>query len=211
MQRALNFFSELVRRKVVRLLGAYIVILWVLAQGLASLFPAFGLSNELLQILIYAGIALIPVIAWLSWRYDITPPQLVRDPQDIEAANPGLSWAMRRHDNSDAGFVLLKWQAKDDNGNEKTHEKRFFKAISIGRGPDNDVQLIDERVSRHHAVFWAEGGTWHLRDYSTNGTFINHQRVTEPVELSPSCEIQFHPNGPTVSIHIDKPAKTMAS
>ncbi len=205
MKRFFNFFSELVRRKVVRLLGAYVVILWLLAQGFADLFPAFGLPDWSLRVFIIVGLAVIPVMAWLSWKYDLAPPHIVRDVEDVENTNPGLSWAMQRHDNLDAGYVLLKWTAAGDT----TKEKRFFKALSIGRGLDNEVDLGDERVSRHHAVIWAEKGTWHVKDLdSANGTFLNHAPVKDIVTLPQACELRFHPNGPTLNVFIDKPAET---
>ncbi len=205
MKRILGFFSELVRRKVVRLLFAYVVILWLLAQGFADLFPAFGMPDWALRVFIITGIAIIPVLAFLSWKYDLTPPQLVRDPNDVENSNPGLSWAMRRHDNLDAGYVLLKWNAADDT----FKEKRFFKPVTVGRGVGNEVDFSDDRVSRHHAVIWAEDGSWRVRDLdSGNGTFMNQARVNGTAELPQSCELRFHPNGPTVTVYIGKPAAT---
>lgn len=205
MKGILGFFSELVRRKVVRLLFAYVVILWLLAQGFADLFPAFGMPEWALRVFIITGIAVIPVLAFLSWKYDLTPPQLVRDPNDVEASNPGLSWAMRRHDNLDAGYVLLKWSAADDS----SKEKRFFKPVTVGRGVGNEVDFSDDRVSRHHAVIWAEDGSWRVRDLdSGNGTFMNQARVNGTAELPQSCDLRFHPNGPTVTVYIGKPAAT---
>jgi hypothetical protein len=205
MQKLLGFFSELLRRKVVRLLFAYIVIFFVLAQGYASLYPAFDLPDWTLRAFMAVGIALIPVLAWFSWRYDITPPQLVRDAKDLESSNPALTWAMQRHDNLDAGFVLLKWKSDGDT----TTERRFFRAVSIGRGLDNDVNLSDDRVSRHHAVIWAEGGRWYVRDMnSANGTFLNHTPVTTNTPLPQSSELRLHAAGPTIAIIVDKPAQT---
>ena len=160
---------------------------------------------EALRVFIIVGLAVIPVLAWLSWKYDVAQPQLVRDPKDVENLNPGLSWAMHRHDNIDAGYVLLKWAVV---GNT-LKEKRFFKALSIGRGLDNEVNFSDERVSRHHAVIWAEDGAWYVKDMgSANGTFINHSPVSNTATLPLSCELRFHPNGPTLSVFIDKPAET---
>ena len=42
MSKLRGFFTELVRRQMFRTVGAYIVIVWGLAQGLAGLFPSFG-------------------------------------------------------------------------------------------------------------------------------------------------------------------------
>jgi len=208
MKSLSNFFAELVRRKVARLLGAYIVIFWALAQGYASLYPAFGLPDWTLRAFVIVGIALVPVLAMLSWKYDVAPPVLVRDAKDIETSNPGLSWAQRRHQNSDGGFILLKWSSEDGTVNEK----RFFKPVTIGRGAVNDVQFEDDRVSRHHAVLWAEDGGWHVRDLdSGNGTFVDRSRVNGSMPLPQSCELRFHANGPALAVHVDKPAATRIS
>jgi hypothetical protein len=160
MFRIGKFTSELFRRKVVRVVGAYIAVFWLLAQGFASLFPVIGVPDWVLLSFIIVGIAVIPPLALLSWKYDIVPPQLMRDPKDIEHQNPALSWAALRHDNLNAGYLLLRWTAGD--GQET--EKRFFKPVSVGRESNNDVELQDQRVSRHHAVLWAEIGGWHVRD-----------------------------------------------
>jgi hypothetical protein len=207
MAKGISFFAELLRRRVVRVVLAYIAVIWLLSQGFSSLFPVFDLPDWPLQVFIIVGIVLTPLVGWLAWKYDFTPPQLTLDPKDVEHANPELSWAISHHDSRDAGYIMLKW--KDGTG--QPVEKRFFKAISIGREEKNDIQLFDERISRHHAVFWAEEGKWFVKDHSTNGTYLNHVRLTEPKELPVQCDLQFHPEGPMVNIYIDQPAATIVS
>ncbi|GDX14191.1 MAG: FHA domain-containing protein [Ilumatobacteraceae bacterium] len=54
--------------------------------------------------------------------------------------------------------------------------------ISVGRVPDNDIQLDDFTVSRQHAVFVKQGEAWLVRDLgSLNGTYVNNARVDESV------------------------------
>ena len=50
--------------------------------------------------------------------------------------------------------------------------------VTIGTSGDNDVEVADSHVSRHHAVLFADDEGWHLSDLaSTNGTFVNGQRI----------------------------------
>ncbi|MFH1023199.1 MAG: sigma 54-interacting transcriptional regulator [Planctomycetota bacterium] len=50
--------------------------------------------------------------------------------------------------------------------------------MTIGRDYANAIQLIDEKVSRVHAVLFQEGDRWHLSDLdSRNGTYVNDRRV----------------------------------
>lgn len=208
MKRVRKFFSELLRRKVVRLVGAYIALLWLLAQGFSAVFPALGIPGSVLRVFIIVGIALIPVLAFVSWKYDLVPPQLVRDVKDLEAHNPALSRARLRHDAKNAGYILLSWHTPDG----ETSQRRFFQPVAIGREPNNDIELADQRVSRHHAVLWAEHGNWHVRDLdSANGTFLGHTRVAGSAALPQTCDLRFHVNGPTVSVHIAKTPETLVS
>ena len=52
--------------------------------------------------------------------------------------------------------------------------------LSVGRGLNNDVILEDARVSRHHAELRYKTRRFWVSDLgSTNGTFVNGERVTE--------------------------------
>jgi pSer/pThr/pTyr-binding forkhead associated (FHA) protein len=55
----------------------------------------------------------------------------------------------------------------------------------IGRGDDCDLVVDDEKVSRHHAALERSAdGVLTLSDLgSSNGTFVNARRITEPVTL----------------------------
>ena len=203
-----TIFTELTRRKVVRVVGIYLAIyIGVIATGL-NFADAFEIEQAALKWPIIIGAALIPIIAVISWRYDIVPPQLVRDAQDVATTNPALGWAKARHDVKDAGYILLTWTGEDS----KNFEKRFFQPIGVGREPANDIELADVRVSRFHAVIWAEDGIWHVRDLdSANGTFIENSRVTGTQALPQNCELRFHPNGPTVYVTVAKSPETLIS
>ncbi len=60
----------------------------------------------------------------------------------------------------------------------------------IGRGGDCDVQLPDERVSRHHArIEPQEAGTYRIEDLSVNGTRLNAAMLDQRTRLSPGDRI----------------------
>lgn len=57
--------------------------------------------------------------------------------------------------------------------------------LSIGRDMTNDFVINDAEVSRKHVIFRLEAGSYVLEDQgSTNGTFINGQRLMGPHSLS---------------------------
>jgi pSer/pThr/pTyr-binding forkhead associated (FHA) protein len=62
--------------------------------------------------------------------------------------------------------------------------------IVVGRVSDVDLLLIDEKVSRKHAKISTRGGKIVIQDLgSRNGTFVNGQRLTAPVDLRMGDEI----------------------
>ncbi len=51
-------------------------------------------------------------------------------------------------------------------------------AVSIGRAPDNDVQVDDITLSAHHARIYTYFDASYIEDVgSTNGVYINGKRV----------------------------------
>jgi FHA domain len=208
MGSVFEFVAELFRRKVVKVLCAYIAVVWLLANGFASLFPPLGVSDWWLRAFIVVAVIALPLVIFLTWKYDVVPPHLVRDPKDADDPNPILGWARRRHDAQGAGTVILRWHPSQ----ETTREQPFFEPVSIGRDASNDIELRDQRVSRHHAVLWAENGAWRVRDCdSMNGTFVDSERVTGTAQLPPSCELRLHPDGPALQLHIDQQQETVVT
>ncbi|MEZ4591269.1 MAG: FHA domain-containing protein [Chloroflexota bacterium] len=54
----------------------------------------------------------------------------------------------------------------------------------IGRAVENEIVVSSKRISREHACIRREGWRVILEDVgSTNGTFLNDQRLLEPVQL----------------------------
>jgi pSer/pThr/pTyr-binding forkhead associated (FHA) protein len=75
-------------------------------------------------------------------------------------------------------------------GTETSHEL-LDDVITVGRLPDNTIQIDDASVSSHHAQLSLIGGEYELKDLnSTNGTYVNGQRISGS-HLKPGDAIRF--------------------
>ena len=68
-----QFFDELKRRNVLRVAFVYLGVSWLLIQVVETLFPIFGLSDELIRLVAILLIIGFPLILVLSWFYELTP------------------------------------------------------------------------------------------------------------------------------------------
>jgi pSer/pThr/pTyr-binding forkhead associated (FHA) protein len=70
-------------------------------------------------------------------------------------------------------------------GQDGTVLSRFAEsAITIGRDKSCNLPLADERISAQHAHILFHHGQWWLEDlHSTNGTFLNKEKILIPTVL----------------------------
>ena len=163
-----TFFSELVRRRVLRTLGAYVVIVWLLAQGLVDLLPALGAPDWAFHAFVVLAIAAAPLIAIVAWRYDLTRHGFLRYHLDVD---PGSRNAFRgggrgaqggpapRHDGG-TSTVIATWT--DGQGEQQRCE--FYADFIVGRDFQADIRLSDECVSRRHLKVTPQVNDWFVED-----------------------------------------------
>ena len=78
--------------------------------------------------------------------------------------------------------------------------------ITIGRRPDNTIQIVDRAVSGHHVELIATDGHYRLHDLgSTNLTFVDGEPVTD-FHLHQACKLAFG----TVECFFDPMASSVA-
>ena len=82
-----NFFAELKRRNVYKVAVAYAVAGWALAQGIAQVFPVFGVPNWIIQLIVLLIVIGFPIALVLAWAFEITPEGLKRT-EDVDPTTP---------------------------------------------------------------------------------------------------------------------------
>src|ERR1700737_3629532 len=68
-----NFFAELRRRNVYKVVVAYAVVAWLLIQAASIFFPAFDAPPWVMKIFIIVISFGFPVALIFSWAFEITP------------------------------------------------------------------------------------------------------------------------------------------
>jgi pSer/pThr/pTyr-binding forkhead associated (FHA) protein len=65
-------------------------------------------------------------------------------------------------------------------------------SVTVGRAPGNDLIVDHPTVSRQHATIKVEGPDFRLFDLgSANGTFVNDERLRDPVVLEDGATVRF--------------------
>jgi len=92
--------------------------------------------------------------------------------------------------------------------NGQNHQKIGFHQdkYTIGRGPNNDIVLVDDLASRNHASIERVSGNYYLRDLeSRNGTKHNGVRIAKVVALAGGDKVQIGRH--TITLVIGQPAE----
>lgn len=93
-------------------------------------------------------------------------------------------WALLICTNSELRGARYLLDVKQEDGGA-VHE------IVAGRSPNSDIFLDDVTVSRSHAIFTPNAGTFVLTDHnSLNGTYINGDRI-DSIPLQNGVEVQI--------------------
>src|SRR5881227_2890511 len=74
-----NFFTELKRRNVYKVVVAYAVASWLLIQIATQVFPFFEIPNWAVRLVVLLLILGFPVALILSWAFELTPEGIKRE------------------------------------------------------------------------------------------------------------------------------------
>ena len=197
--------GELIRRSVLRALAAYLIVIWLLFQGLVDLFPAIGLPEWSIQVFLAITVAATPVVAVIAWKYDLTSKGFLRDSVDVAVAHkssmaraigPTTQSAPREH--LGRSIVHASWVNEKGEGCE--HE--FDKAFVIGRDFKADVRMSDDRVSRRHLQVYPVGDDWYVKDLaSLNGSYVDGQTI-DTRKIEPDVEVSLDASGPKIRLAV---------
>jgi pSer/pThr/pTyr-binding forkhead associated (FHA) protein len=107
-------------------------------------------------------------------------------PPETPAAVPVTSASERSGGRKRARYLTM------DNGHLAGRTFTVASPLTLGRSVENDIILTDDFASGHHARIDPEGSAVILTDLgSTNGTYLNDERVVQPRPLQPGDRIRI--------------------
>ena len=137
---------------------------------LAASVTPFALSA-----LKYAVLALLFLFIWRAMRWVVRGLNVERTPSRGNVANTPARQT-----------ILLVQQ-----DGSKAFPYRLDGATTIGRAAECELRLDDTYVSQQHARIFDRSGNWFVEDLgSTNGTFVNEQKLVAPAMLTPGDTIR---------------------
>jgi pSer/pThr/pTyr-binding forkhead associated (FHA) protein len=79
-----------------------------------------------------------------------------------------------------------------DASGSRVSTHRLSGTLEIGRESSCQIRPEDTYISQQHARIFERNGSWVVEDLgSTNGTYLNQQKVTVPSQISPGDRIRI--------------------
>jgi len=142
---------------------------------------ADGVEPFALSALKYGLFALLFLFLWRSMRWVVRGLNV--DRTSLPPPSPG------RRDQPPGQPVATSLLVQADG--TKPRSVRLDSSTVVGRAIDCDLRLDDTFVSQQHARIFGKSGSWYVEDLgSTNGTFVNEQKLVAPAMLTPGDRIR---------------------
>ena len=143
---------------------------------------AAGVEPFALSALKYGLLALLFLFIWRSMRW------VVRG-LNVDQAPPPAPRGANARPGATAPLVATLMVFPPDGA--KPRSVRIDASVTIGRAPECELRIEDTYASQQHARVFGKGSTWYVEDLgSTNGTFVNEQRLAAPAMLTAGDRIR---------------------
>lgn len=139
-----------------------------------------------LSALKYGLFALLFLFIWRSMRW------VVRGLSVAEASAGSERGGRRKRESAPTlppGPSTLLVQG---HGDAKPRTVKLAASMTVGRAPECELRVDDTYASQQHARLFAKNNSWFVEDLgSTNGTFVNDQKLAAPAMLQPGDKVRI--------------------
>jgi hypothetical protein len=148
---------------------------------------ASGVTPFALSALKYGLFALVFLFIWRSMRWvvrGLSVEQAGRTPRRGAKAKSPASGAAPLP----PGLRSIVVRAAEG---AKPHTIQVAASMVVGRARECELRIDDVYASQQHARLFGKNGAWYVEDLgSTNGTFVNEQKLAAPALVQPGDKIR---------------------
>ena len=139
----MSLYSELIRRNVIRVGIAYVVVAWVLAQVAEFAFENFGAPDWVLKSVVVVLLLGLPLAIFFAWAFEMTPEGIKRE-VEVDRSKSIVSTTGRKLDRMIIGVlvVALAWFAFD----------KFYTQVDAEPPPVAAEQSVEEDPLQEKSV-----------------------------------------------------------
>lgn len=138
---------------------------------------AVGVTPFALSAMKYGLLALVFLFLWRSMRWVVRGLTVEQTPLPAPARATGKGGQAPA---APLPFTLL---VHPPDG-ARPRSVRLHASSTIGRAPECELRVDDTYASQQHARIFGKNGSWYVEDLgSTNGTFVNEQKLAAPALL----------------------------
>jgi len=102
----MTFFAELKRRNVFKVGAAYVVMAWLLAQGVDVFLENFGAPDWVIKTVLLLLVAGFPLALFFAWAFELTP-EGIRKEKDVDRSQSITHETGRKLDYAIIAFLVL--------------------------------------------------------------------------------------------------------
>ena len=146
---------------------------------------ADGVTPFALSALKYGLFALLFLFIWRSMRWVVRGLTVEPSPRPSRSGRGGKSDAAAAP--APAGPTSLVVYAEG----AKPRTVKLATSMVVGRSPDCELLIDDTYASQQHARLFGKNGSWYVEDLgSTNGTYVNDQKLASPAMIQPGDRVR---------------------
>lgn len=146
---------------------------------------AGGVTPFALSALKYGLFALLFLFIWRSTRWVVRGLAVDRGPRSSRSGKDGKGAADGPALPPGPQSVVVHTDG------DKPRTVKMAASMVMGRAPECELLLDDTYVSQQHARIFGKNGSWYVEDLgSTNGTYVNDQKLAAPAMVQPGDRIR---------------------
>jgi hypothetical protein len=148
--------------------------------------PGTGVEPLVLSLLKYALLALLFLFLWRSMRWVMRGLQVGDRAAPAHAASRTGATPAATSEGPPAASLTIHADGA------KPRTVALDASTTVGRGAECELRVEDTYASQQHARLFPKGGGWYVEDLgSTNGTFVNEQKLVAPALLQPGDRVRI--------------------